>query len=314
VVRDYHPEICGFQPNPSESVKSDIYTLNSEGELQTTSAFILPPMSQPTPFHRLFGLSWIDFFDGTDVEVETELDLSIKKQFIDVIIVRKGKSPIPRRLPDGFEVLAPYNLVTFKSYQEALDDYTLLELIGHLVNYRKRISPSLDSLLPMSDFRMFAVSVRFPSNLSKKVILAPMQTGVYDVEGFGTTIRVIVVNELPQENQNAMLHLFSAQEKLIRYGQEHYHPHSSGISTLLLQLLNAYTEDQTMHPKLEEFERQSLDEILKKLPPDKLRKFLPIEERLKGLSVEETIQALSPEVIEALTRRLKSNGSAPKAE
>jgi hypothetical protein len=47
-------------------------------------------MSQPTPFHRLFGLSWIDFFDGTDVEVETELDLSIKQQFIDLIIVRKG--------------------------------------------------------------------------------------------------------------------------------------------------------------------------------------------------------------------------------
>jgi hypothetical protein len=111
-----------------------------------------------------------------------------------------------------------------------------------------------------------------------------------------------------------MLHLFSAQEKLIRYGQEHYHPHSSGTSTLLLQLLNAYGEDQTMHPKLEEFERQSLDEILKKLPVEERLKGLPAEERLKGLSVEETILALSPEVIEALTRRLKSNGTSSKPE
>ncbi len=280
-------------------------------------------MSSPTPFHRLFGLSWIDFFDGTDVEVETELDLSIKKQLIDLIIVRKGSSPIPWRLPDGFEVLAPYNLVTFKSYQEALEDYTLLELIGHFVNYRKRISPSLDSLLPMSDFRLFAVSARFPSNLAKIVTLLSVKPGVYDVSGFGITIRVIVVNELLKEDHNAMLHLFSAREELIRYGQEHYHPHSPGTSTLLLQLLNAYSEDQTMHAKLEEFVRQSLDDILKKLPPEELRKFLPIEERLKGLpaedrlkglSVEETIQALSPEVIEALTRRLKSNGSVPKPE
>jgi hypothetical protein len=284
-------------------------------------------MSSPTPFHRLFGLSWIDFFAGTDVEVKTELDLSIKKQFIDVIIICKGSIPIPWRLPDGFEILALYNLVTFKSYQQTLDEYALLELIGHFVNYRKRISPSLDDLLPWSDFRLFAVSVRFPSNLSKKVILAPVQPGVYDVEGFGTTIRVIVVNELPQEDQNAMLHLFSAQEKLIRYGQEHYHPHSSGTGTLLLQLLHAYSEDQTMHPKLEEFERQSLDEILKKLPleerlkglpVEELRKALPIEERLKGLTADEMIRALipalTPEMREALARHFKGNGSSPKPE
>jgi hypothetical protein len=143
------------------------------------------------------------------------------------------------------------------------------------------------------------------------------------VEGFGTTIRVIVVNELLQEDQNAMLHLFSAQEKLIRYGQEHYHPHSSGTSTLLLQLLHAYREDQTMHPKLEEFERQSLDEILKKLPfeerlkglpADELRKALPVEERLKGLSADEVILALTPEMREALARHFKGNGSSPKPE
>jgi hypothetical protein len=84
-------------------------------------------VSKPTPFHRLFGLSWIDFFDGTDIEVGTELDLSIKKQLIDLITVRKGVGPLPRRLPDGFEVLDQYNLVTFKSYQEALEVWTLLD-------------------------------------------------------------------------------------------------------------------------------------------------------------------------------------------
>jgi len=190
-------------------------------------------MNQPTPFHRLFGLSWIDFFEGTDVEVETELDLSIKKQLIDLIIVRKGEGRVPRRLPDGFEILALYNLVTFKSFQESLDLWTLLELIGHYVNYRKRVSPSLDTLLPESDFRLFAITVRFPSNLAKLVTLVPVLSGVYDVVGFGLTIRIIVVNELAKEAHNAMLHLFSAREELILYGQEHYQPHGLGTSTLL---------------------------------------------------------------------------------
>jgi hypothetical protein len=131
-------------------------------------------MSSPTPFHRLFGLSWIDFFDGTDIEVETELDLSIKKQLIDLVIVRKGPGPIPRRLPDGFDILAPHNLVTFKSYLETLEVWTLLELIGHFVNYCKCVSPSLDVLLPRTDFRLFAVSARYPANLAKEVILAPV--------------------------------------------------------------------------------------------------------------------------------------------
>jgi hypothetical protein len=280
-------------------------------------------MSQPTPFHRLFGLSWIDFFDGTDIEVETELDLSIKQQFIDLIIVRKGIEPITRRLPDGFEILAPYNLVTFKSYQESLYAWSLWELVGHFVNYCKRISPSLDDLLPPTDFRLFAVSARFPSNLAKQVNLALVKPGVYDVIGFGLMIRVIVVNELQQEEHNAMLHLFSAREELIRYGQAHYHQHATGTSTLLYQLLKAYSEDQTMSEKLKEFVRQSIDEILNSLPAEERLKGLPVEERLKGLPVEErlkglsadeVLRSLSPELREALARHFKSNGSQPKTE
>jgi hypothetical protein len=41
-------------------------------------------MSELRPLHRLFGLSWIDFFRGTPVAVETEMDLSLKQEFIDV--------------------------------------------------------------------------------------------------------------------------------------------------------------------------------------------------------------------------------------
>src|SRR5947209_19549393 len=103
-------------------------------------------MSEPRPLHRLFGLSWIDFFQGNTIGVETELDLSLKQQFIDLVISRKGHEPIPRPLPDGFGDMAAHNLVTFKSHQEALDCWALWELIGHFVNYRKQYSPSLQNL------------------------------------------------------------------------------------------------------------------------------------------------------------------------
>src|SRR5436305_8551060 len=78
-------------------------------------------MSEPTPWHRLFGLSLVDFFRGMPVTVELEKDLSLKQQLLDVVIIRKQAAQLPFRLPDGFDDLAPHNLVTFKSYQEAFD-------------------------------------------------------------------------------------------------------------------------------------------------------------------------------------------------
>jgi hypothetical protein len=50
-------------------------------------------MSEPLPWHRLFGLSWVDFFRGLPVIVELEKDLSLKQQLLDVVIVRKGTAP-----------------------------------------------------------------------------------------------------------------------------------------------------------------------------------------------------------------------------
>src|ERR1700724_1532672 len=100
-------------------------------------------MSEPRPFHRLFGLSWSDFFHGFPMTVERELDLSLKQQFVDLVLIPQGTEPIARPLPDGFENLAAHNLITFKSHQEALDEWALWELIAHYVNYRKQVSPAL---------------------------------------------------------------------------------------------------------------------------------------------------------------------------
>jgi hypothetical protein len=276
-------------------------------------------MNDPRPLHRLFGLTWMDFFDGTDIAVEMELDLSLKQQFLDLVLIRKGRGPIPRRMPDGFEELAAHNLITFKSHHEALDAWALWELIGHFVNYRKQASPTLQDLLPENDFRLFAVCARFPQRLTERAELQVVREGVYEVQVFGLRIRIVVLGQLPEEEQNAMLHLFSAQEDLLRYSHAHYRPHSADTSSVLLQMCELYVEDQTMSERLKELCRQELEDFLRRMPPERLAKVLPAEERvkglaaeerLKGLSADEVLKALPPEVAEEILRKIKANGAS----
>ena len=46
-------------------------------------------MGEPRPWHRLFGLSLVDFFRGLPVRIELEKDLSLKQQLLDVVLIRK---------------------------------------------------------------------------------------------------------------------------------------------------------------------------------------------------------------------------------
>lgn len=89
-----------------------------------------------------------------------------------------------------------------------------------------------------------------------------------------------------------------------------------------------------MATKLEEFVRQSIDNLLKKLPAKKRLEGLSPKERLEGLSPAKRLEGvslakrlagLSPEqrldglsreelraVVEAIQRRLQSNAQSPK--
>jgi hypothetical protein len=263
-------------------------------------------MSEPRPWHRLFGLSLVDFFRGLPVTVELEKDLSLKQQLLDVVLLRKEAGPLPRRLPDGFGDLAGHNLVSFKSYQEALDGWALNELVGHYVNYRKQASPSMQDLLPEADFRLFAVCVRFPQALTRQTAVAAVQPGVYEARHFTGPIRLLVVHELPQEEHNALLHLFSARPDLLRYGAEHYRLRSEETSTLLLQLFQRYRlEARLMPDALEQFAEETIEELLRTLPAERL---------LKRLSVDDLLRALPPETRAELARRLKEDDSSPSPE
>jgi hypothetical protein len=162
-------------------------------------------------WHRLFGLLLTDFFAGSPFSVEIERDLSQQQQFLDVVIVRRGRGRFKDLLPDGLGDLAEHNLLTFKSHREALDGWAMKELLGHYVAYRKLVSPSPSALLPEDGFRLYAVVARFPHNLAGH----ERQAGVYDCRWGLDVVRVVVAGELPREAHNAPLHLFSASPELV---------------------------------------------------------------------------------------------------
>ncbi len=94
-------------------------------------------------WHRLFGLTLIDLFTGSNYQVELEKELSLKKQYLDIVIIKKTTGQALKKMPSGLENLAEHNLLTYKSLQEPLDDWAIEELIGYYSNYRKIVSPSL---------------------------------------------------------------------------------------------------------------------------------------------------------------------------
>ena len=155
-------------------------------------------------WHRFFGLILTDFFTNSPFIVELEKDLSVKKQLLDVVILRKEEGPFHERLPDGFDNLAHHNLITFKSHQETLDDWSLKELTGHYVNYRKQVSPNMQELLPEGQFRLYAVSARFPQNLAQQVEFTEIQPGVYNCRWGTDVVRIVVLRQLPQSENNAL--------------------------------------------------------------------------------------------------------------
>jgi hypothetical protein len=249
-------------------------------------------------WHRLFGLLLTDFFSGSPFVVEVERDLSVQQQLLDVVIVRRRPGQFAAPLPDGLEGLRSHNLMTFKSHHEALDGWTMKELIGADVAYRKLVSASPSDLLPEDQFGLYAVAARFPHKLAGQVPWQRVQAGVYDCRWGTDTIRVVVAGELPEQAHNAPLHLFSAAPNLIEVGSTAYRRRSAQTSRLLGQLFERLQEEGfAVSFTMEDFNRQYIKEHFPQLTPAERR------EALKSLSPKErrkVLQSLPPEELLAV--------------
>ena len=247
-------------------------------------------------WHRLFGLLLADFFTDSPFQVEFERDVSVQQQLLDVVIVRRKPGPFADRLPDGLEGLVAHNLITFKSHHEALDAWAMKELVGHSVAYRKLVSPSPSDLLPEEQFGLYAVCARRPQALPNQVPWHEQRPGVYDCQWGTDTVRVVVAGELPREEHNAPLHLFSAAPELVGFGSRVYRRRSKKTSLLLGQLFERFGgEGLAVSYTMADFERDYIKEHLPKLTPQEqedVLQGLPPEARLAGLSVEQIRQYL----------------------
>jgi hypothetical protein len=273
-------------------------------------------------WHRIFGMALTQYFAGTDWKVDVEVDLSLQQQRLDLVILRRAGPAAPVVWPDGFGTPAEYNLLTFKALQDPLDAFALKELAAHGVNYRKLVSPDLDHLLPEGPFRLVAVSMRFPRGLADRVVLQPQGPGAYDVLWGSDTIRVLVLREMPDAEQNLVWNLFSSDRERITAAFQRLGPRLQSWSSILNHLLRYYgLEGMAMPYTMEDFEREVEENFLRKLTPEKLLArlspeqllaHLSPEQRLEGLSAEQVLSRLSREEIEKYLRQHKPSQDEPQ--
>ncbi len=252
------------------------------------------------PWHRLFGRILEDLYTGTSYRVEVEKDLSIKQQFLDVAVIEmEERGPGFVGLedpPDGLDDLGRHNLITFKSFQDTLTPWSMDELLGHFVNYRKQCSPDKEKLAPLSAFRLIAVTARYPRALASEAKFAERCAGVYTMKWGSQDVRVVVLGQVAMVPRNAVWGLFSGKPERVLKGELDYRWKRADTSTVVQLLYRTYrARGVTMPYTAEDFRRDLLDEVVKMYPLDEVMSKYRPEERLKGLRPEERLKGLRPE-------------------
>jgi len=245
-------------------------------------------------WHRLFGLALTDFFADSPFAVELEKDLSFKRQYLDVVILRKYEGEIKEELPAGLDNLSTHNLLSYKSLHEPLDDWVLKELTGHYVNYRKQTSPSFDELLSEEQYQLYGISTRFPQKLVSQTSFQAKSQGVYEIIRGTDRIRIIVLSEIPREKRNAIWHLFSGVPEAVEFAATQYQGHTREMSTIINQLFENYQlEGISMPYTMKDFQKDYVKDHLDVLSPDEVLKRYSPKDRLQGLSLEEIQEYLN---------------------
>jgi hypothetical protein len=267
-------------------------------------------------WHRLFGLTLIDLLTDTSYEVELEKELSLKKQFLDIVIVRKQPNAATVELPVGLDNLAEHNLLTYKSFQESLNSWTIEELIGYYSNYRKIISPSLNKLLPAEYFQLYAISTRYPTKLlNDQITFHEVQQGVFDLQWGNRLIRLIVLTQIELSERNAFWLLFSGKAQQFMYAEQHYQWRCPAERAVLNQLYEWYQHHGVVMPyTMEDFTRDFTKEHLHLLPPKDRLEGLPAKVRLEGLPAKDRLEGLPAKVrLEGLPAKDRLEGLPPEA-
>jgi len=246
-------------------------------------------------WHRLFGLLLMDYFHDRGFYVELEKDLSLKRQYLDVVIIeRHDQETDLTGICDGFDNLSSHNLLSYKSRRQTLNFWAIEELIGHYVNYRKVLGRSGAK---GEDIRLYAVSTRYPVRLLSSQESREVVSGVYELRVLSRVVRVIVLSRLPLAQRNSIFAFFSFDAVKVKYALEHYRWRMEDGSTVINQLLEQYSlEGVEMPYTMEQFRKDYVKAHIGLLEPEEVLSKFGAEERLKGLNREE---------VEAYLKKLK---------
>lgn len=235
------------------------------------------------PWCRWFGLLLEDFFTGTAYGVRLEEELSLKRQFLDVLILRWGDGPEPESLPDGLEGLGEHNLVTSSPRQNPWTRGRWTSCSG--TTSTTTSNSGSRTLMPWSQ--------RSGSTRSAPPPAQPVPTG----DG-GTKKRGYVRHSLrhapgaagraarhPGRPHNVPWQIFSDESRCVESGLQCYDWHQEEARSLINQFAQHYHfEGALMASRCTTLPSTSRRNTSTNCPPEVLRNALPPEERLKGLT------------------------------
>ncbi len=166
------------------------------------------PTKARTDDHRIAGLTLTPVMTHLGFATEVEVDLSLQRQIVDMIAVRRVQV-VEKTLPpiywQVFGDLNEHNLISFKSYSEVFNAQALEEFYGHLTNYCKVRA------VPRREINLYAITNHFPRDLLQLLraqgLVTEVRPGeVYDLRMSSLKpVRIIVCSQ----TDNPILALFS---------------------------------------------------------------------------------------------------------
>ncbi len=152
-------------------------------------------------------------------------------------------------------------------------------------------------------FHDTAYKVEIEKDLSLKqqlldVVILERKKGVYGLKWGVRDVRTIVTGQVPKAKRNLPWLLFSASPEKVTFGMRNYRwkiPASRVVSNIAKKYLD---EEVFMTYTMEDFNRETREELLQSLTKEERAKFLKgldPEERLNGLDPKELLKVLGPE-------------------
>ena len=259
-------------------------------------------------WHRIFGITLTDYFLDTPFEVELERDFSVRKQILDVAIIRKDGGTFEGEPADGLEDLSDFNLMTYKSGHEAMNADAIDELPTYFTGLRKMLAPKVRR----DNTRLLAVSTRYPKALNAAIPLQEDKPGIYLVPWGDRSVKIIVPKETDKIPRNAIWHMHGWEQASVDFGLQNYQWKSEGYSSIIKLLDKAYREEGLRMYTMEDFQKDAAEVILGDMTPEDYVKAsspenvaaIPLEKLAKRLSEKEFLelahQMYSPEQLKRL--------------